>query len=219
MEMLENGEVLLSEDDNNKYEEDKIMYCLDVEPPTKVYKVSTIPSADIKHVNNDEDMQCVAMACYEAVMDMLRHCDSSSVEDVDAKHDMNIEPLCYLEVEPVSTYQPSVSTNDIKQYSHHEKKADPEALPHTCKTISLQSHSQAKEDATFHYCVNVGSVDSLVACYNQTDGNHQVEPNLEVAQNRNVATTLEVDGCSSKKSLSEEMSSNELCKYVYILLQ
>lgn len=219
MEMLENGEVLPSEDDNKQYEEDKIMHHLDVDPLTEVYKASGISSADTKHLNNNEDMQRVAMACYEAVMDMLRHCDSSSVDDVDhnSNHNMNID---YLEVEPsidklpASTYSPSVSTNDIQQHCHHEKKTSPEVLPHTCKTVSLQTHSQPLE-TTSHCCVNLGSVDSLVPCSDQTDSSHQVEPNLEVAHNGNV---LKVDGYSSKKSTSEEMSSDELCKLLKYVL-
>ena len=215
MDLLENWDSApLIEDDNEPCEEDKVVYYLDdyLDPKPLTEKASNLPAEDA----NNEDMQCLAMACYETVMEMIRNGDihsSDTEEDTDGD-----KPVYYLDVEPSDNYElplyactPSVSANDTQQHSNLEKKtekkaAHAEVLSH--KTTSQRPHSQplVTEDTTVQHCINSNSVDSLVPCSEQTD-NDQVE---EVIKNGEAAGPPSIDhNCNNK---SEETSSSNLCK-------
>lgn len=226
MDLLENWDSLPVEDDNQVYEEDKILYYLD----PLAHDTSDLPVADSQNINN-EDMECLAMACYEVVMDMVRNGDVYSEDEIANMYPD--KPIHYLEVEPSveNNYEiplcaypsSSVSAYDANQNSHQEKKSGPKVLTHNSyNTVSQPTDSQpllSKDDTASHCHMNVVSVDSLGQPNEQTGGNHCIEPNLEMVNNGKVATTLKYDGCASKNSLNEEPSSNDhLSKYACILL-
>lgn len=227
IDMLENCDSLPIYEDNQSYE-DKILCYLD--PFTEsTEKASDLQTAgEAQHANNDEDMQCVAMACYEAVIDMLRNGDIQSVDDFNSKdHIGDDKPVYYLDVErsnnyelPLYTYPSSVSVSGTQRHPHHEEKTTLKVISLNSKSGSQQTHSQplvTTEDTTMqHHDVNTGSVDSLMQCNEQTNSDHQVE---EVDKNGKTTTTLKADDYGSKKSMTEEPSSNDLCKYTCILLQ
>lgn len=187
MNMLENWDTPPVDDDNQPYEEDKVVYHLDVDPPAK--KLPDPPAADA----NNEDMQCLAMACYETVMEMIRNGDVYSEDDI---HMIDDNPIYYLDVEPSHNYElPLYNPPSPQQYpqSHLEKESAPAEVPfHTaCRTASQQTHSQplvTEEDTTSQCCM--GSVDSLVLCSEQTE-NEQVE---DVIKDGNAASALKDDG-------------------------
>ena len=218
MDKLENGDPLdpVIEDDK-PYEEDKVLYDLDEELTGSAEKVSNLPAADVQVFNNNEDMQCLAMACYEAVMDMLRSGKVHSADGSDLENSLDDDkPIYYLDVEPSDSYElplyahsPSrpVNTGDTQHHCHHGKTAS-EVISLADKTASQQTPFQslvvAKEDTT----VNIDSADSLVMC------NKQVNSDLEY-NNERAAITLKVDDSSSKKSMTKEISSDNLCKYCF----
>ena len=212
-------------DDNQPHERDKVLHYLDIEP---VNPVSDLPVSDSRYVNNsDEDMQCLAMVCYETVTDMIRNGDVCS----EFKSKYMDKPVYYLEVEPlvenndelpVSTYPPSTNTNDTNQYLHQEEKYSPKGLPYNgFEPASQQAHSQplvTSENIASQCCMNV---DSLVPSNEQVGIDGWVEPELEAVKNGDPVTvsTLKVDDCDSKKSMNEEPSSSDhLCKYAYCIL-
>ena len=204
MDMLENWDSLPVEDDNQPYEEDKVVYYLDVEPSPE--KPSDPPAADA----NNEDMQCLAMACYETVMEMIRNGDIYSEDEL-----VDNNPIYYLNVEPSDSFElplynpSSMSISDPQQYPPSDLEKSPAEVPsHTgYKTASQLTHSQpllTEEDTTSQCCVNVGSVDSLLPCSEQTESD-RVE---EIIKDGKAASALKVDGHSSR---SEDVSSNDLC--------
>ena len=211
MDMLKNWDPSQNENDNQPQEN---VYYLDVEPLTE--EVSDQPAAGA----SNEDMQCLAMACYETVMDMIRNGNIYSTDDIN-----DDKPVYYLDVEPSDSYELplyaypllSASPTDTQQYSHLEKETPPaktkiekaapaEVLSRTdYKAASEQTHSQpsvAEDDNASQGCMNMGSVDSLVPCNEQTE-NHQVEEVIRPA------STLTGDSNHNKR---EENPSNELSK-------
>ena len=203
MDMLENGNLPPIEEDNQPYEEDKVVYYLDLEPPAK--KLPDPPASDA----HKEDMQCLAMACYETVMEMIRNGDVTAEDHL---HIVDNNPIYYLDVDgPSHRYElPLYNPPSPQQYPlSHLKKNSPPAEVHShagCKTASQQTHSQplvAEEDTTSQCCMNVGSVDSLVVYSEQTQSD-QVE---EIIKDGKAASALK-DDYSSK---SKDISSNDLC--------
>lgn len=226
MDMLENWDSLPVEVDDQDQaceEKNKIVYHLD----DVVNESAEKPLGLAQHIGNDEDMQCVAMACYEAVMDILRHDDIQSVDSFDSTDSMdNDKHVYYLGVEhndtyetPLYAYLPSLSTSNIQKYSYYDKKTTPEVVFLTGKTANQQAHSLpfVNKDTAMHCDVNNGGlIDSVVSCNKETNSNCQVEQNLE-AKNAKVVNTLKVDDYGRKKSITEEISSNNFCKYCVCL--
>ena len=214
MDMLKNWDSSQAENDNQSCEKDNVVHYLGVEPLTE--EASDQPAAD----TSNEDMQCLAMACYETVMDMIRNGNIFSTDDINGD-----KPVYYLDVEPSDSYELplhaypllSASLTDTQQYSHLEKDtslaktqikktAPSEVFSRTdYEAASEQTHSQpsvVEDDTTSQCCMNMGSVDSLVSHNEQTE-NYQVEEVIRPA------STLIVDGNCNKR---EENSSNDLSK-------
>lgn len=217
MDKIENWDTLglAIEVDNQPYEGDKVLYDLDEELTESAEKASDLLAAGEQDFNNNKDMQCLAMACYETVMDMLKggkvhSADSSNLED----NSGDDKPVYYLDVEPSDSYKlplythlpsSSVSAGDTQQHSHHEKSA-PEVFPLSDKAASQPTDFQpliVQEDTT----LDVDLVDSLVQCSEQANGN------LEVCNNERAPTTLKAVDKSRKISVTNGISSDSLCKY------
>ena len=216
MDMMENRDTLslTIEDDNQPYKGNKVLYDLDEELVESAEKGSDLPAAGVHDLNNNEDMQCLAMACYETIMDMLRSGKVHSADCSDLEGNSGDDkPVYYLDVEPSESYElplythsplPSVSTGDTQQHSHHEKTA-PEVFPFSDKAASQPTTDFQPLVVQENTTVDVDSVDSLVQCSEQANGD------LEIC-NKTVATTLKVVD-KSKKSVTNGISSDNLCKY------
>ena len=194
MDMLENWDSLPVDDDIQPYEEDNVVYYIDnLDPPAK-----KPPASDA----NNEDMQCLAMACYETVMEMIRNGDVYSEDDI---HMIDNNPIYYLDVEPSHSYElPLYNPPSPPQHppSHVEKKSPPAEVS-ACKTVSQQTYSQTlvtEEDTILQCCI--GSVDSLVPCSEQRES-EQVE---DIINGENATRVLKDDS----------YSFNELGKYVIL---
>ena len=187
MEMIRNGDVY-PDDDPHMIENNPIYYIDDLDPPAK--KPPDPPATDA----NNEDMQCLAMACYETVMEMIKNGD---VYPDDDPHMIENNPIYYLDVEPSHSYElPLYNPSSPQQYppGHLEKKSPPAEAPfHACKTAGQQAHSRplVTEEDTASQC-HTGSVDSLVSCSKQTEG-EEVEDTIK---DGNATSTLKDDGYS-----------------------
>lgn len=197
----------LSEVDDQQCEEDKVLYQLDVEPLTEsTDEASGLPEVDTQNMYHNENMQCIAMACYEVVMDMLRNSDNLSEDDAALEHNMDDLEVVELSIDnsfELPSSPPSVCSSDVHQHFHHDK-ANTEVPPDNSKNAP----SCTTENTGSHCCVKASSADSLVLCNEQTDTDHPIEPSMKNTEK--ATTTLKVVGCNK---ISEGMSSDSLCKF------